>query len=246
MFQLAIPILIFIAYCFYHIYSRNSPKYWYIIILLFPLIGGIAYLILHMVNKNQVQTVSPTVNIAPTLQFTKIDSLEEEAELSGTVTNIIRLADAYMEKANYEKAVELYISCVSPLTEDDEELNKKLLTAYYSNNDFLNTIQLGEKLNIEKYFQNSIEKTFFAWAYFELHDDEKAEALFKEMNIANTNYYHRKEYAKFLIEIERHEDANVIIEETLDEISYMEPYEQNLIKEKMKEIAALKNRIKIV
>jgi hypothetical protein len=197
-------------------------------------------------NKNQIQSVASTPVVAPGISFNKINTLEEEVELSDTVNNRIRLADAYMEKADYEKAVELYRSCISPLTEDDEELNKKLLTAYYSNNDFLNTIQLGEKLNKEKSFFHAIEKTFFAWAYFELHDDEKAEALFKEMNIQNTNYYQRKEYAKFLIEIERHDDAKVIIEETLEEISYMEPYEQNLIKEKMKEIAALKNRIKIV
>ena len=246
MFQFSILVIIIVAYCFYHIYTHGNPRYWYIFIILFPFLGALAYFIFHIYNVRAKDESVPGQEFQNPRVLSKINVLEEQVEIADTVSNKIALADAYMERSEYAKAVEMYRSCLNRLTEDDEELNKKLITAYYSNNDFLNTIQLGEKLNRHRFFQNSVEKTYFAWAYFELHDDNKAESIFKELNIPNTNYYHRKEYAKFLIEIDRHKEAQVIIDETLSEIEQMDAYERKIVKERMKEIELIKSKIKIV
>lgn len=168
-----------------------------------------------------------------------IKNLENEARQSDTVSNKIRLADAYMLKEDYEKALEIYKSCSSKLTQDDEELNTKLLVAYHLSGDYLSGMMIGNQLNKTKFFQNAPEKAYYAWSFFELHDDEKAEQYFQEMNIANTNYGQRKEFAKFLIEIEKKEEAKALVTQMLEEIEEMDAYEKDLLKDKIKEIKTL-------
>ena len=163
----------------------------------------------------------------------------DEEQFSDTVSNKIRQADRYMEKGNYSKAIEWYKSCMEGIYADDEELNKKLLQAYFSNEDYLNTILLGEKLNNERFFQNSQEKIAYAWAYFELHDDLKAEQVFEEMNLSNTNYQHRAEYAKFLIESDQFDKARSLLAELENEIDHMDQFEKNLLSKYIIEIEAI-------
>lgn len=239
MTNLIAPILILQAFCLYHIYSRRSEKYWYLIILFFPVFGAIAYFIIHFYNKRNIQAVNEVAGHVTDTNY-ELKELEIETEFADTVSNKIRLSDEYMKNEDYSKAVEVLESCISKLTIDDEELNEKLLVAYYKDANYLDAIQIGNRLNKEKYFQNSMEKAYYAWSYFELHDDAKAEALFQEANIPNTNYYQRKEFAKFLIEINKNEEAQELIGEALEEISAMDVYEKRLIKDIIDEIKKLK------
>ena len=147
------------------------------------------------------------------------------------------------KKETLKKAVEIYESCLTKVYEDDEEINRKLLVAYHEHADYLSAILLGKKLNKEQFFQNAKEKVSYAWSYFELHDDGNAKTIFEEMNIINTNYQQRKEYAKFLIETENHAEAMGLIKEMQEEIANMDNYEKRLIKSHINEIKGLKNRI---
>ncbi len=242
MFKFFAPILIIQAICFYHIYKHKKETYWYIIILLFPLIGALVYFFMHFNNRRNLEMVKENTGAIIDSNF-DLNKAQNEADFADTVANKIRLADEYMRKQNYEAAVPIYESCFSKLTEDDEELNKKMISAYYKSADYLSAIQLGEKIKKERYFKNAREKVDLAWSYFELHDDEKAEMYFEEMNIDNTNFYQRSEFAKFLIETEQSEKAKIIIEEMEEEIAYMDTYEKKLLRSQLKEIKNLKSKL---
>lgn len=237
---LIIPLLILQGFCFYHVYKNKNESYWYIIIILLPLIGALAYFFVQFYNKRNVEVAMDVDLPNPIVESNqRLDRLQSEVDFADTVDNKIRLSDEYMRKENYEKALEILDSCVTKLTEDDEELLKKLLVANYKNAQYLNALQLGKRMAKEKYFPNSIEKTYFAWSYFELHDDDKANEIFQEMNIPNTNYYQRKEYAKFLKEINKNDEAQTVLQELLEEISQMDAYEKKLNAPLQKEIKNL-------
>lgn len=243
MSQLIILTIIFQGFCFYHIYSRKNEPYWYFIIFLFPLLGGLAYFIYHYYFKGDMEMASE--GIANTVvQPSELEKLTIEAEFADTITNKIRLGDAHMESKNFEKAIEIYRSCMEGIYKDDEELNKKLLQAHYSNEDYLSTMMLGNKLNTEKYFQNSPEKIAYAWSYFELHDDDKAKEIFEEMNIHNTNYEHRKEFAKFLVETNQPEAAKILLNEMKEEMSNMDEFELKIFKDQIADIQKMSKEMK--
>lgn len=234
-------VILFQVYCFYHIYKNKDKAYWYIVIILFPMIGGFIYFITKALGPVGLGSMSEVQEAKPNLG--NIDELEQQVDLSDTVSNKIRLADAYVANENYKRAIEIYESCFNQFTEDDEELNEKLLAAYYFNQDYVNTIAFGKKLEQYKFFDNSKEKTYYAWSYFELNDDEMAEKIFLEMNIENTNFYHRKEYAKFLMEVDRHDEGKIILEDIVNEIKDMDPYERRSLKEITSEVKVIMNQI---
>lgn len=235
-------IVLYQAYCFYHIYKNQDKAYWYIIILLFPFIGGLIYFLRKATNPQQEFAISDR-EVQPSFSSSKLSLLEEQVEMADTVTNKIRLADAYVEKGNFNKAIDIYESCFNKFTEDDEELNEKLLKAYYLNNDYINTIAFGKKLESYRFFDNSKVKTYYAWAYFELNDDDMADTIFSQMNVQNTNFYHRLEYAKFLIEVDRHAEASDLIEEMFSEVNDMDAYEKKSLRETIKEMKLIKQKV---
>ena len=216
--------------------------YWYFIIFMIPLVGGLAYLWFFYYGPQNIEIVSDVANKISDNDY-NLNQRESAVEFADTIGNKIALADAHMEKGNFEKAVEIYKSCLTKVYEDDEEINRKLLVAYHEHADYLSAILLGKKLNKEQYFQNAKEKVAYAWSYFELHDDGNAKIIFEEMNIVNTNYQQRKEFAKFLIETENHAEAMRLIKEMQEEISNMDGYEKRLIKSHINEIKGLKSRI---
>lgn len=242
MAKLLAPIFIFQLFCFYHIYTNRSETYWYFIIFIFPLIGGLAYLWMFYYSPQSVEAVADLASQVSADDH-ELKQRTSDVEFADTIGNKIALADAHMEKGNFEKAVEIYKSCLTKVYEDDEEINRKLLVAYHEHADYLSAILLGKKLNKEHFFQNAVEKVSYAWSYFELHDDGNAKAIFEEMNIDNTNYLQRKEYAKFLIETENHPEAMGLIQEMQEEIANMDLYEKRLIKSHINEIKGLKDRI---
>ena len=58
MAKLLAPIFIFQLFCFYHIYTNRSETYWYFIIFIFPLIGGLAYLWMFYYSPQSVEAVA--------------------------------------------------------------------------------------------------------------------------------------------------------------------------------------------
>ncbi len=230
------------AYCFYHIHKHKEKAYWYIIILFFPFIGGLVYFIRRASRQDSNFSIGEH-EVKPTFSVSKIKQLEQQVEIADTVTNKIVLADAYVQKGDFSKAIEIYLSCFNKFTEDDEELNEKLLAAYYLNNDFVNTIAFGKKLEGYRFFKDSKEKAYYAWSYFELKDDENAEKIFEELNVANSNHYHRLEFAKFLIEVDRHEEAEVLLDEMQSEMKEMDVYEKKGLRDIRREMKLVKEKI---
>jgi hypothetical protein len=119
--------------------------------------------------------------------------LEREIAFSDTVLKRIELADEYMRIHNYAKAAPLYESCLEGIFKNDTQLLMKLIRVNYQIQDFQKVIEHGNEITDDGYFKNSDEKAAFAWSYHEVGDNEKANAIFQELDVRFSNYKQRFE-----------------------------------------------------
>ena len=96
MYGLYTPIFLLQMFCVYHAYRNNAEQRWYWLILLFPLIGCIVYLVHTFNNRDTISAITENVKGVVISNY-RIDQLEKALRFSDNVTNKVNLADAYAE-----------------------------------------------------------------------------------------------------------------------------------------------------
>ncbi len=229
--------LIFIlqGYCIYHAYTNRKGYHWYLIVLFLPIIGSLIYLFVNFGSKTNLENVSEAIKEVVNSNY-EVEKLLKESKYSDTITNRIKLADSYAAKQKYLQAIALYESCLKGFNSDDLMTKEKLMVAKYFIEDYTGVKKLGDTLNNNPTFKNSESRIVYAWSLHFLNDHEKAEEVFKAMDVRFSNYVHRSEYAKFLIEIKNSFEAKELLAELEDEISHMDVREQRQKKSIRREI----------
>ena len=234
------PILIILlqVYCIYHAYKNQKAFYWYLIILVFPVIGSLGYLFIHFESRENFESMGEKIKGMVNEEY-EVEKLIKESKYSDTITNRIKLADKYASKQRFHEAIALYESCLKGYNADDIQNKEKLMVSKFYIHDYEGVIETGNSLNNEPLFRNSESRIVYAWSLHLLDRNEEAEAVFKDMDVRFSNYVHRSEYAKFLIENSRSLDARDLLSELEDEIAHMDPSEQRQKREIRKEIVSL-------
>ena len=153
------------------------------------------------------------------------------------------LADEYMNRNEHDQAIVLYESCLSGFNEGDPDTLKKLLFAYYQTDQFQKVIAIGDKLKLSKTFQFSDAKLAYAWSFYHTSDSEKADAIFKELNVRFANHQHRLEYADFLLDVSKKEEAISLLDTLLDEVAHMDSAEKRLKRHVIRDIKNLRRTL---
>jgi hypothetical protein len=219
-------VFILQGYCVYHAYQNQKEYHWYLIILFLPIIGSLIYLYINFGSKLNLDNVGESIKGVVNNNY-EVDKLINESKYSDTISNRIKLADTYASKSNYKAAISLYESCLQGFNSDDLKTKEKLLVAKYFTEDYDGVLELGDTLNDLPIFKNSESRIVYAWSLAFRNNLEKAEEVFKGMVANFSNYVHRYEYAKFLIEQKRSFEAKEMLLELEDEISHMESGEQS-------------------
>ncbi|MFL5728659.1 MAG: CDC27 family protein [Cytophagaceae bacterium] len=236
------PVLILQAFCLYHAYKNNNQQKWYWIILFFPLGGCLIYLYDNFYSRNKLKSFSEVAkNIVNSNR--RIEQLEREVKFNDNVTNKINLADAYMTVDRYEEAVKLYESCLTGFRSDDPFVQMKLLSAYYQHKNYKKVIELGQKLSGYKDFKNSEQRIALAWAYYFENDHAKCLEVFKDCNRTFTNYKHRVEYSKALLQLNKPEEAEGVLASLLEEFELLKGYERSATRGLMREAKELTRQL---
>lgn len=197
---------------------------------------------IHFYNRNNIDKVQEEVKGTFVKNY-RINKLEREVKFSDTFSNKTELADEHSKVGNYGRAIELYASCKEGMYSNDTHLIMKLIRNHYLNEDFEEAINYGNLLTGNKEFLNSEEKTAFAWSHSKLGDTEKAEEIFREMDIQFSNYPNRIEYIYFLEESGNNTAARIVTEKLMDEIQAMDSHEKRLNQSEVKEIKRLVREI---
>lgn len=231
-------IIVLQVYCIYHAYKNGSERYWYFIIFIFPFLGSILYLYKNVYNRQQVSNLKESAKLVINSNY-EVEQLEKEVKFSDTIANKSRLAEKYIEVGRYSEAVNLYKSCLDGFNKNDTYTLMNLVKACYLNNDFEKAIFYGNKLIDNYEFQSAEQKIAYAWSFYELGDIDKAEKVFEEMDHNYSNHLHRKEYASFLIKLDRKEEAKKKLIKLREEFGMMTPIERRGKKAVEREVASL-------
>lgn len=238
MFGYYTPVLLLQAFCLYHAYKNNTQQMWYWIIIFFPVGGCLIYLYNSFYNRNNIRNLAEGIKGVVNSNY-RIEQLEKELRFADTVTNKTRLADAYVAIGRYQDAVGLYSDCLKGFMADDPALRMKFLQACYFIQDYESTVQCGMQLETEKTFRNAEERIAYAWALYRQGNVDQARLTFEDMDRSFTNYTHRLEYCKFLLEIKESDRSKEKLAELLSEFEYMNSMERKLKRNIMKDIRSL-------
>ena len=241
MYGLFTPVLLLQAFCVYHAYKNNSEQRWFWLIIFFPLIGSIIYMVHHFNNVGNVQTIQENIKEVVITNY-RVQQLEKAVRFSDSIQNKVNLADAYTEMGRYQDAGSLYSDCLQGFMSEDTPIRMKLLSVHYMNGDYDAAVALGEKLHSEKAFKNSFERVYFAWSLYNRGNVYEAEAVFSDLNRSYTNYYQRLEFCKFLIKTEKSEAAKEMLAELFEEFDQMQTSERRLKKHILREARDLYER----
>lgn len=236
-------VLILQGYCIYHAYKHQKEYYWYLIVVFLPILGSLAYLYVNFGSRVNIDSVTESIKEVVNSDY-EVEKLLKEAKYSDTIANRIKLADSYASKGKYLPAISLYESCLVGYNADDLKTSEKLMVAKYFMNDYQGVVEHGDKLNELPSFRNSESRIVYAWSLAHIGNSEKAEEVFKAMNANFSNYVHRAEYAKFMIENNRSHEAREMLLQLEDEIVHMETGEQRQKREIRKEIKNLLRSVK--
>lgn len=219
------PVLILQVFCLYHAYKNQQDQKWYLLILFFPLFGGLIYLYQHFYSKRGVENFAESMKGVFDTNY-NVRKLEKEYQFNNSFTNRVNLADTYMAHSRYSDALPLYEECLSGFKADDPVILKKLLYLHAQQQNHAAVIEYGNKLSDDKAFQNSQERIYYAWALHHNGDVEQAEQVFAKLDKPYSNYPHRLEYAKYLRETGKVKGAQQLLRELYNELEHMTKVEQ--------------------
>lgn len=200
-----------------HMIKRNKPFVWLWLIVFLPYIGGLVYFIMEvlpeLIHSQSVSNMGSAIDgrFHPNK---KIEDLERLVKRQGTISNIVQLADAYSEAGNYEKAVELYKSCLQGPYEHDGEIQFKIVNSLFragnipfaqealkifkEHNEISNQEQAIIEILVNQDFaklQDIFDNTSnfevgynLVKHYLEIEDLDKAEAIVEEMKEIRIEY----------------------------------------------------------
>ncbi|WNJ18063.1 hypothetical protein [Pontibacter sp. G13] len=220
-------LLILDGGCLLHIRKHRNPSVWYWVIVLLPILGVLLYWYEYIFRIS-----APARWIAGMRAAGKakayVRELEQQVAFNPSVYNRTALADAYTQLHWFDRALELYESCLEGIFSEDEALLQKSLAVHHLKGNHQKVVEYGELLKDSKGFKDSVERIGLAWSCFHLERHEDARAHFKEMDILCTNYLHRLEFVRFYEKMEELESAKKLLHILEQEFQSMPPHERIL------------------
>jgi len=220
----------FQVYCIWHCYKNKGDRFWYFLIIIFPLVGCIAYLVTNVLNKSDVSAAQESISkiVNPTANIKK---LQARLEFSDTHQNRMNLADAYLAAKMYHEAIELYESTMKGMYSNDLHISMQLMKAYYETGRYTDVLPLYENVKNAREFADSQAWIAYAISLEMNGDNDSAEAEFEKMNRSYSNYENRYEYALFLMRKGKGEKAHSLLNEMVVEFKRMTSVEKRHVRQ---------------
>ncbi len=223
MFGLNLPYSLIIglqAICLFHCVRKGNQNKWIWIIIFLPLLGCIAYIFSEIFTRRDLNSVQSNFNtiIFPT---GRIKDLEKKLTFSETFDNKVELANAHFANRTYDKAIELYESCLSGIFVNNELVISKLIEAYFETGKYEDVIKIAQRIIKSSEFAKSHAHVLYALSLENTGQMEQAENELKSIKGKYSNFEGRLNYGKFLVRAGRPDEAKEIFEEILLEASHM-------------------------
>mgnify|MGYP001810313196 CR=1 FL=1 len=215
----------------FHCIRRGTQQRWIWVIVFLPLVGSLAYIFTEMIRPGQMQSAQS--GLANLLNpGGRIKKLEQNFSFSGTFANRIALADAYLDAAQYNKAIELYEPVLQGNVFDNSDgAIKNLIQAYYKTGRYADVVKVAPRVINSLDFAKTPANLYYAQALEEVNRPDDAETEYKKMNQRFCNYQQRYYYSSFLLRHNRAADARTILETILTEAQHLSGREKSAASE---------------
>ena len=219
-------ILVLQAICVWHSYRRGTQQKWIWVIVFLPVVGSVVYIFSEIIQRRHVSAAKggllDIVNPGG-----RIKKLEKNFEFSGTFTNRIALADAYLEAGMYDKAIALYEPVLTGnLFDNSDGAIKNLMQAYYKANRFNDVVKIAPKVLNSLEFTKSKANLYYALSLEEISKSREAETEFKKMNQRFCNYEQRCHYGLFLQRQNQQAEAQQVFSAMVSEGQHLSGHEK--------------------
>ncbi|MBJ7882376.1 hypothetical protein [Gelidibacter salicanalis] len=235
-------IIAFQAFCIYHLFKHKNSFYWIFAIIFLPLVGCIVYLVTQVFTKRDSEKIQDnlTTIIDPSK---KLRDLERKLEFTDTYENRVNLADAYLASHAETKAIEHYKIALEDKTQNGFYVKTQMAKAYYNTKNFDQVIALGEILKDHKEFNKSDVPFYYGMALAEKGRTIEAEAQLETMDRPYSNYNERLAFAKFLLSIDKSNDAKALLDELHEEMQNMTKMNLRIYKTTILEVEKLRAKV---
>lgn len=213
------------AICVIHCIRKGSLNNWIWVIIFLPLVGCIAYIFTEMFTRNDMKNVQQGVGTVfhPS---GKIKKLEENLRFADTFNNKVALADAYLEAGQTNRAIGLYESSLTGNFTENDLVLKQLILAYARVQRYADIIPVARKIYKQPEFARSKAHILYAIALEHTGDVEQAEKEFRMMKARYSNFESRYQYSRFLMRVNRPEEARQLLVEMLEEAPHLSHIEK--------------------
>ncbi|MEP3838977.1 MAG: hypothetical protein ABJM36_15130 [Algibacter sp.] len=226
------------VYCLYHLYTNRKAFYWWFVILFLGPIGCAIYLLTQVYNRGDAEKI--TEDIAHVINPSKkVKDLEKRFEFSDSYQNRVNLADAYIEINDFNKAIAQYLKALEDTSQNNFYVTNQLIEAYYNIEDYEKVVFYVEKIKNHAEFKKSRTQFLYGLALERLGEIEVAETNLRSIDIRYSFYEERLILAKFLLKINKTEDAKEILNEISTESSHMTKQNQRLYRVTILEVEKL-------
>lgn len=227
-------------FCAIHCLRRGTQGKWLWIIIIFPVIGSLIYIYNEMLSNRSFR--GPNIDVGAVINpGGKIKKLEEELRFTDTFTNRIKLADAYLDAGQTDKAVDLYTASLTGAFAENEHVLAQLMIAYFELQRYEEVLPIGKKLYNLPQFARSKAHMAYAMSLENLGRLDDAENEFKAMKGRYSYFEQRYQYGLFLLRNDRNGDALTIFTDMLNEEPHLGQVEK---RSNRKWFALAKNELK--
>ncbi|MFS4482150.1 hypothetical protein ACKGJY_03985 [Hyunsoonleella sp. 2307UL5-6] len=208
------------GFCIYHAIKNRRPYYWIFIIFFLSLLGCIIYFITQVYNKRDAEKITSELTniINPTK---KIKDLEKQLAFTDTYQNRVNLADAHLENKDYQNAILHYKEALDGNFQNDFYVIKNMIEAYHFITDYKSVVIYGEQIVSHPEFKKSRTQFLYGLALEKEGDLVEAENHLRAIDIRFSFYEERLTFAKFLLNINKKEEAKEILEALISEGAHM-------------------------
>ncbi|HKO81149.1 MAG TPA: PLDc N-terminal domain-containing protein [Chitinophagaceae bacterium] len=213
------------AICVFHCIRRGTQQKWIWLIVFLPIIGSIAYIFTEMFSGNEVQNLQSGIG-AVVNPGGRIKKLEDNLRFADTFNNKVALADAYLAKGEYNRAIELYESSLTNNFVENEHVLSQLIIAYSLVGRYEEIIPLAKKIYKQPQFLRSKAHICYIKALVKTGNAALAETEFKSLNSRFSNFEARYEYGMFLIQSNHEQEGKKLLSDLLTEMSHLTSIEK--------------------
>ncbi len=237
-------IILLQAFCLIHAVRNRKDRFWWAIIVMFPVIGSAAYLFLEFAPTKRLEMHAQVIGSKLSRAINPNGPMRariDDVSACGSVENKIALADECIRMGHFDDAVALYEGCKNGAFADDPLVRYGLGVAYYAQQNYAKAIdELTAVVTHNPQYKLGQAALYRAMALENASQHNEALAQYEKVVPIFSGEEARFRYGALLKQVGRTQEAKQAFEEVLHKAKHAPG---NYVREQREWVDAAKNAL---